>query len=121
MIRRPPRSTLSSSSAASDVYKRQATQRANLLIDQVLREGDRHVVSITAIDLVAANQCRLDAGGRQAGVEAGDGAGDVDRGTWSRAGDRECRGRRLRVLGAYQADLRVLKAINLDDVRGQTQ
>src|SRR5664279_3290119 len=28
MIRRPPRSTLSSSSAASDVYKRQVLQRA---------------------------------------------------------------------------------------------
>src|SRR5664280_3070116 len=28
MIRRPPRSTLSSSSAASDVYKRQATKSA---------------------------------------------------------------------------------------------
>eukprot|EP00826_Nyctotherus_ovalis_P050426 TRINITY_DN6175_c0_g1_i5.p1 TRINITY_DN6175_c0_g1~~TRINITY_DN6175_c0_g1_i5.p1 ORF type:complete len:123 (+),score=36.92 TRINITY_DN6175_c0_g1_i5:27-371(+) len=29
MIRRPPRSTLSSSSAASDVYKRQIVERAN--------------------------------------------------------------------------------------------
>src|SRR5664280_3884054 len=29
MIRRPPRSTLSSSSAASDVYKRQGTKRAS--------------------------------------------------------------------------------------------
>eukprot|EP00656_Telonema_subtile_P003662 TRINITY_DN11662_c0_g1_i3.p1 TRINITY_DN11662_c0_g1~~TRINITY_DN11662_c0_g1_i3.p1 ORF type:complete len:110 (-),score=16.32 TRINITY_DN11662_c0_g1_i3:370-699(-) len=29
MIRRPPRSTLSSSSAASDVYKRQAQQSGN--------------------------------------------------------------------------------------------
>src|SRR5674536_401418 len=29
MIRRPPRSTLSSSSAASDVYKRQASGRAH--------------------------------------------------------------------------------------------
>src|SRR5665648_199081 len=30
MIRRPPRSTLSSSSAASDVYKRQVLMKANL-------------------------------------------------------------------------------------------
>ena len=33
MIRRPPRSTLSSSSAASDVYKRQLETRINTSID----------------------------------------------------------------------------------------
>ena len=32
MIRRPPRSTLSSSSAASDVYKRQAEQNTNMAL-----------------------------------------------------------------------------------------
>src|SRR5665648_1124567 len=34
MIRRPPRSTLSSSSAASDVYKRQATRLSNLTLSE---------------------------------------------------------------------------------------
>eukprot|EP00658_Telonema_sp_P-2_P039414 TRINITY_DN28204_c0_g1_i1.p2 TRINITY_DN28204_c0_g1~~TRINITY_DN28204_c0_g1_i1.p2 ORF type:complete len:112 (+),score=26.17 TRINITY_DN28204_c0_g1_i1:155-490(+) len=38
MIRRPPRSTLSSSSAASDVYKRQERRPPNLVPP---REGDR--------------------------------------------------------------------------------
>src|SRR5665648_1295342 len=33
MIRRPPRSTLSSSSAASDVYKRQAVENVKPLIE----------------------------------------------------------------------------------------
>eukprot|EP00656_Telonema_subtile_P019179 TRINITY_DN2044_c0_g1_i1.p1 TRINITY_DN2044_c0_g1~~TRINITY_DN2044_c0_g1_i1.p1 ORF type:complete len:208 (+),score=90.49 TRINITY_DN2044_c0_g1_i1:41-664(+) len=36
MVRRPPRSTLSSSSAASDVYKRQLQQRATLQAQQAL-------------------------------------------------------------------------------------
>src|SRR5664280_3829384 len=34
MIRRPPRSTLSSSSAASDVYKRQVRERPQQIDDQ---------------------------------------------------------------------------------------
>src|SRR5674536_34027 len=37
MIRRPPRSTLSSSSAASDVYKRQMIDRQNIC--DVISEG----------------------------------------------------------------------------------
>ena len=36
MIRRPPRSTLDRSSAASDVYKRQAQSRGYLLFDDIL-------------------------------------------------------------------------------------
>src|SRR5664280_2299820 len=45
MIRRPPRSTLSSSSAASDVYKRQAATRALLeLVDgEMLRPDHRRL------------------------------------------------------------------------------
>ncbi|GKR55035.1 hypothetical protein KAM475_41820 [Aeromonas caviae] len=44
MIRRPPRSTLSSSSAASDVYKRQDGDETLQLMDMLLakkRAGDR--------------------------------------------------------------------------------
>src|SRR5664280_3915568 len=41
MIRRPPRSTLSSSSAASDVYKRQDRKRRNIfdLVEYLRSEG----------------------------------------------------------------------------------
>src|SRR5664279_4304332 len=38
MIRRPPRSTLSSSSAASDVYKRQV-QQGQALLDKLTKDG----------------------------------------------------------------------------------
>eukprot|EP00658_Telonema_sp_P-2_P065109 TRINITY_DN54442_c0_g1_i2.p1 TRINITY_DN54442_c0_g1~~TRINITY_DN54442_c0_g1_i2.p1 ORF type:complete len:101 (+),score=26.24 TRINITY_DN54442_c0_g1_i2:61-363(+) len=38
MIRRPPRSTLSSSSAASDVYKRQAYMMTQSLVSWCLRD-----------------------------------------------------------------------------------
>eukprot|EP00658_Telonema_sp_P-2_P044931 TRINITY_DN32839_c0_g1_i1.p1 TRINITY_DN32839_c0_g1~~TRINITY_DN32839_c0_g1_i1.p1 ORF type:complete len:160 (-),score=35.68 TRINITY_DN32839_c0_g1_i1:28-507(-) len=41
MIRRPPRSTLSSSSAASDVYKRQTMDLSCLKIPNTLQEGER--------------------------------------------------------------------------------
>src|SRR5674536_221798 len=47
MIRRPPRSTLSSSSAASDVYKRQAaTARPGATLEQLVGAGEptRHVL-----------------------------------------------------------------------------
>src|SRR5664279_6483728 len=40
MIRRPPRSTLSSSSAASDVYKRQHLQRAAMDPIELAAEAD---------------------------------------------------------------------------------
>eukprot|EP00656_Telonema_subtile_P014447 TRINITY_DN17409_c0_g1_i1.p1 TRINITY_DN17409_c0_g1~~TRINITY_DN17409_c0_g1_i1.p1 ORF type:complete len:173 (+),score=28.81 TRINITY_DN17409_c0_g1_i1:47-565(+) len=40
IIRRPPRSTLSSSSAASDVYKRQLTIKCAELVRVVLESGD---------------------------------------------------------------------------------
>ena len=40
MIRRPPRSTLDRSSAASDVYKRQVQQRPEKA-DDAAREGER--------------------------------------------------------------------------------
>src|SRR5674536_373683 len=40
MIRRPPRSTLSSSSAASDVYKRQGPGRFVLARGRVRRQGE---------------------------------------------------------------------------------
>src|SRR5664280_3752554 len=55
MIRRPPRSTLSSSSAASDVYKRQAVERlldgqhvrvGGGLLDEALGTGGKGVVGV---------------------------------------------------------------------------
>src|SRR5665648_695810 len=39
MIRRPPRSTLSSSSAASDVYKRQARGGEGLMLQEIILAG----------------------------------------------------------------------------------
>eukprot|EP00658_Telonema_sp_P-2_P070903 TRINITY_DN6026_c0_g2_i3.p1 TRINITY_DN6026_c0_g2~~TRINITY_DN6026_c0_g2_i3.p1 ORF type:complete len:263 (-),score=72.59 TRINITY_DN6026_c0_g2_i3:135-923(-) len=53
MIRRPPRSTLSSSSAASDVYKRQYQRRvrgASLLEMMVGEEGGENVVHFEGLD-----------------------------------------------------------------------
>ena len=44
MIRRPPRSTLSSSSAASDVYKRQRLHHGQF---QIIKSGDYVECSIT--------------------------------------------------------------------------
>src|SRR5450756_3232798 len=41
MIRRPPRSTQSRSSAASDVYKRQHQEVAHLLTEQLTSDLDR--------------------------------------------------------------------------------
>ena len=47
MIRRPPRSTLSSSSAASDVYKRQAYNREGILVAHLrLSESDGCVIGV---------------------------------------------------------------------------
>src|SRR5665648_1299402 len=44
MIRRPPRSTLSSSSAASDVYKRQIEHRTAAEVWHRMRAGERGVL-----------------------------------------------------------------------------
>src|SRR5674536_157844 len=58
MIRRPPRSTLSSSSAASDVYKRQVVHHVDQVVDRVLAAGQLpHLVrdaltGQSAVDLV---------------------------------------------------------------------
>eukprot|EP00658_Telonema_sp_P-2_P077922 TRINITY_DN7176_c0_g1_i2.p1 TRINITY_DN7176_c0_g1~~TRINITY_DN7176_c0_g1_i2.p1 ORF type:complete len:139 (+),score=38.58 TRINITY_DN7176_c0_g1_i2:118-534(+) len=46
MIRRPPRSTLSSSSAASDVYKRQGAGRR---VDQAAFDGDDNGNPVAAV------------------------------------------------------------------------
>ena len=61
MIRRPPRSTLSSSSAASDVYKRQISSgvvgATNIRLENVQQENslidytDNHFMSLTQRDL----------------------------------------------------------------------
>eukprot|EP00658_Telonema_sp_P-2_P083755 TRINITY_DN9151_c0_g1_i2.p1 TRINITY_DN9151_c0_g1~~TRINITY_DN9151_c0_g1_i2.p1 ORF type:complete len:247 (+),score=32.29 TRINITY_DN9151_c0_g1_i2:126-866(+) len=51
MIRRPPRSTLSSSSAASDVYKRQRYSLCTLLISTMV---PRHLLQLVMIALVVA-------------------------------------------------------------------
>ena len=44
MIRRPPRSTLDRSSAASDVYKRQVRRNDELAVDDVLRMAPEAIV-----------------------------------------------------------------------------
>src|SRR5664280_3893116 len=46
MIRRPPRSTLSSSSAASDVYKRQGPELVKGTDLQILNDGPQKPISI---------------------------------------------------------------------------
>src|SRR5664280_3406563 len=61
MIRRPPRSTLSSSSAASDVYKRQGSQRPRPVAQQ-LGAG-------------VAGLLRVELGGRQRGARTAGGEG----------------------------------------------
>eukprot|EP00658_Telonema_sp_P-2_P055254 TRINITY_DN43930_c0_g1_i1.p2 TRINITY_DN43930_c0_g1~~TRINITY_DN43930_c0_g1_i1.p2 ORF type:complete len:117 (+),score=35.13 TRINITY_DN43930_c0_g1_i1:125-475(+) len=45
MIRRPPRSTLSSSSAASDVYKRQANEKWDHSVENALRKTSLGLVA----------------------------------------------------------------------------
>ena len=59
MIRRPPRSTLSSSSAASDVYKRQVE---NCVIHSGVRIGKGSVVKNSVImkDTVVRTDCQID-------------------------------------------------------------
>src|SRR5664280_3870729 len=77
MIRRPPRSTLSSSSAASDVYKRQAP--GILLSEQpVDRAGQPRIVAVAEVDQdfevlqdicnVRRGETELVPGGRRRGV-----------------------------------------------------
>ncbi|CZS11807.1 reactivating factor for ethanolamine ammonia lyase [Clostridioides difficile] len=53
MIRRPPRSTLSSSSAASDVYKRQIQEYAKGFVDgmQQIIENDLPFIVIVENDM----------------------------------------------------------------------
>src|SRR5665648_843631 len=51
MIRRPPRSTLSSSSAASDVYKRQVSRKFLAMTEHAL--GDLLGKDLSGLDLVA--------------------------------------------------------------------
>eukprot|EP00828_Plagiopyla_frontata_P017331 TRINITY_DN224_c0_g3_i2.p1 TRINITY_DN224_c0_g3~~TRINITY_DN224_c0_g3_i2.p1 ORF type:complete len:193 (-),score=34.75 TRINITY_DN224_c0_g3_i2:92-670(-) len=60
MIRRPPRSTLSSSSAASDVYKRQDIETVSV-IDILTRGGiEVTIASLTEAKLVkCANGCQI--------------------------------------------------------------
>src|SRR5664280_3827010 len=52
MIRRPPRSTLSSSSAASDVYKRQLAVRRKGERVPLAQPDDRRVVGLAQVDRV---------------------------------------------------------------------
>ena len=52
MIRRPPRSTLSPSSAASDVYKRQVLKNANVGISMGETASD---LAIESSDILVAN------------------------------------------------------------------
>ena len=54
MIRRPPRSTLSSSSAASDVYKRQG--RINFNVYNNLSTADDQRRDIRAVNMVASGE-----------------------------------------------------------------
>src|SRR5678815_2669278 len=59
MIRRPPRSTLDRSSAASDVYKRQAEARAGVRLEPLLRR-----------DGIAAGRAQRDRAETHSGVPA---------------------------------------------------
>src|SRR5450756_2729029 len=68
MIRRPPRSTQSRSSAASDVYKRQIHDRAT---GQDRRSGSRHETRSTTTDVSATTSCLLP------GISGGDHAIDA--------------------------------------------
>src|SRR5450756_1978145 len=54
MIRRPPRSTQSRSSAASDVYKRQMLQRDNGLVNHVL-VNNLHILGSSPFWLIGNN------------------------------------------------------------------
>src|SRR5664279_355745 len=51
MIRRPPRSTLSSSSAASDVYKRQLADSASLHLDTHLACARRGNLAVNDLEI----------------------------------------------------------------------
>src|SRR5674536_141828 len=59
MIRRPPRSTLSSSSAASDVYKRQRGWRRLRLVHNLCdhRLNNRRICKMAALDLTRDSTC----------------------------------------------------------------
>src|SRR5664280_1515890 len=67
MIRRPPRSTLSSSSAASDVYKRQGSQRPRPVAQQ-LGAG---VAGLLRVELGGRQRSALHGGGEGLAVLAG--------------------------------------------------
>ena len=80
MIRRPPRSTQSRSSAASDVYKRQgqagsktATPTAKpevFAIGDVVKAGDIQVTINKAFDIQPAEYYSPEAGNRFIGIDA---------------------------------------------------
>src|SRR5664280_3808268 len=71
MLRRPPRSTLSSSSAASDVYKRQAVELEGTCMERVPESGDELAAEDTAEHL----------DGKKEGAVGGDPAGVIRRQT----------------------------------------
>src|SRR5450756_3251138 len=76
MIRRPPRSTQSRSSAASDVYKRQVLRPDDLeLLDGRLREGEwcTRAAGLRAVEVVV-RACAVDVevGGERARAIRGD-------------------------------------------------
>src|SRR5450756_1149603 len=75
MIRRPPRSTQSRSSAASDVYKRQPWEGPALLEYRDIYAGGRLVCSASPDTITIVNPATEEVVGA---VPAGDGA-DVDR------------------------------------------
>eukprot|EP00658_Telonema_sp_P-2_P064483 TRINITY_DN53504_c0_g1_i1.p1 TRINITY_DN53504_c0_g1~~TRINITY_DN53504_c0_g1_i1.p1 ORF type:complete len:118 (+),score=44.18 TRINITY_DN53504_c0_g1_i1:82-435(+) len=56
MIRRPPRSTLSSSSAASDVYKRQANLRESQLREEAVRNESVELTARHQREMVGKDQ-----------------------------------------------------------------
>src|SRR5674536_40121 len=56
MIRRPPRSTLSSSSAASDVYKRQLLDKEGYLKADKVEESDIIIINTCAVREKAKNR-----------------------------------------------------------------
>src|SRR5664279_3970221 len=58
MIRRPPRSTLSSSSAASDVYKRQVTDSAEAFLKYIGFGGMPHLINLPQEDRIVYEYLR---------------------------------------------------------------
>eukprot|EP00657_Telonema_sp_P-1_P003736 TRINITY_DN18788_c0_g3_i1.p2 TRINITY_DN18788_c0_g3~~TRINITY_DN18788_c0_g3_i1.p2 ORF type:complete len:152 (+),score=43.55 TRINITY_DN18788_c0_g3_i1:80-535(+) len=91
MIRRPPRSTQSRSSAASDVYKRQVEVRkpeidAKLIADNIAQQLERRVAFRRAMKRAVQSAIRLGAGGIRINCAGRLGGAEIARTEWYREG-----------------------------------